>query len=368
MTEIQRLFLLLALVAAYFLLRVLAPVLTPFLIAGILAYICDPFVGRLQRLRVRRPLAVALVMAGLLVLLLGFFLVLAPIVYQQVALFAEHTPEIAAWIEGTALPWLRDRFLHATGGRDWTTVVGERLTQNLGELTGFVEALLGRLTRGGMAVASFLGGLLLTFVIFGYLLADWDRLRAHLLALVPRRHEKTVNQLLGRCDLVLSSFLRGQLLIMLYVAVALSAGLLAIGVDLAVPIGLLSGAITFIPWLGSAVGVTLSLLAALLEFRDFLHPLLALAWFVIVQTVGDNLITPRVMGDRIGVHPAAILFAVLAGGKLFGLFGLVLAVPAAAVIKVVADHLLQEYRGSRLYAGAPRQRPSRYRRRGGRSV
>jgi len=341
MTEVQRLFLLLALVAAYFLLRVLAPVLTPFLVAGILAYICDPVVDRLQRLRLRRSFAVALVMTALVLLLLGFLVVLVPMVSQQVALFSERTPEIVAWVEGTALPWLQERLTRATGGGDWTTALGERVTQNIGALAGFLEALLSRLTRGGMAVAAFLGGTLLAFVVFGYLLADWDRLRGQLLDLVPRRHDSTVRDLLARCDEVLGAFLRGQLLIMLYVAIALSAGLLAIGLDLALPIGLLSGAITFIPWVGSAIGATLCVLAAVLEFRDFLHPALALGLFVLVQQVGDNLVTPRIMGDRIGVHPAAILFAVLAGGRLFGLFGLVLAVPATAVIKVVSGHFLQ---------------------------
>lgn len=363
MTEVQRLFLLLALVAAYFLLRVLGPVLTPFLLAAILAYTCNPLVNRLVRWRLRRSLAVAIVMIGGVVLLLGFVLVLVPILYRQAELFAARTPDYLAWIDGTALPWLQERLAAWTGSSDWTALLRDRINQNMGQLAGFLQAVLGKLTRGGAAVVTFLANLVVMFAVFGYLLADWDNLVARLAALVPRRHDATVRRLAARCDEALGAFLRGQLLIMLYVGVTFSVALLLLGLDLALPIGLLSGAITFIPWVGSAVSAVLTALAALFQFQDLLHPLLGVGLFYAVQIVGDNLITPRIMQNRIGVHPAAIILAILAGGKLFGLFGLVLAVPAAAVTKVVGGYLVERYRESGLYkgsgpAGAPRSRPS----------
>lgn len=364
MTEVQRLFLLLALVAAYFLLRVLGPVLTPFLLAAILAYICNPLVNRLVAWRVRRSLAVAIVMAGGVLLLLGFVLVLVPILYQQAELFAARTPEYLAWLDGKALPWLQERLAAWTGSTDWTALLRDRINQNMGQLAGFLQTVLGKLTKGGAAVVTFLANLVVMFAVFGYLLADWDNLMARLAALVPRRHDATVRRLTARCDEALGAFLRGQLLIMLYVGVTFSVALLLLGLDLALPIGLLSGAITFIPWVGSAVSAILTALAALFQFQDLLHPLLGVGLFYAVQLVGDNLITPRIMQDRIGVHPAAIIFAILAGGKLFGLFGLVMAVPAAAVTKVVGGYLVERYRESGLYkgsgdAGAPRSRSSR---------
>jgi len=363
MTEVQRLFLLLALVAGFFLLRMLGPVLTPFVLAGILAYMCDPVLDRLERWRVRRSLGVVLVMFAGFLLLVALPLLLVPFVYEDVSRFAARVPDYLQWFDETAWPWLAERLLPLAGTGDWTTLLRDRLAQHVGDVTGFLQAVLGRLLQSGKAVAGFLANVLLTTVIFGYLLQDWDSLRRRLLTLVPPRHEPRVSAIGDEVNAVLGGFLRGQLLVMLYVAVALSLGLLLLGLDLAIPVGLFAGAITFIPWIGSAVGAVLSALAALIEFRDWLHPALALAIFFLIQQVGDNLVAPRIMGERIGVHPVAIIFAVLAGGKLFGVFGLVLAVPAAAVLKVLGGHAIRQYRGSRLYAGAVSARRGRGRRR-----
>ncbi len=356
MTDLQRLFLLLALLAGYFLIRLLGPVLTPFVLAGILAYMCDPLVDQLERWRLKRALATAVVMTLGSLLLLAGPLILLPIVYEKVVRFSAHLPEYLAWLNDVAFPWAQEKLLPLAGGSDWPTVLRDRVAQHLGDMTGFLQALLGRLMSSGKAIAAFLANLLLTFVVFGYLLQDWDRIRERVLALVPRRHEAAVREVSEEVNCALGAFLRGQLLIMAYVAVALALGLLIVGVDLALPIGLLAGSITFIPWVGSAVGATVTVLAALFEFRDLLHPALALGVFVLVQLIGDNVVAPRIMGDRIGVHPVAIVFAILAGGRLFGLFGLVLAVPAAAVLNVVSARAVRRYRESRLYLNTPPDR------------
>ncbi len=369
MTEVKRLFLLLSLVAGYFLLRVLSPILAPFLMGAILAYICNPVVTRLERWHVRRPLGVAVVMLAGLILLAGCLTVLVPFAYQQVSAFAERTPDYLKWIDTKAIPWLQGHLVGAGGKIDWGTMLRDRVTQNLGAVTGFLQTVLTRLMQSGKAVLVFFANLLLTLVIFGYLLGDWNRLRERAAALLPRRHEATVRTLAAEADEVLGAFLRGQLIVMLYVAVALSACLLAIGIDLAIPIGLFGGLVSFIPYVGSGVTAVLIALAALLQFHDALHPLLALGLYVLVNQVGDNLVTPRVVGNRIGVHPVAIIFAVMAGGRLFGLFGLVLAVPAAALLKVVGGHFLQRYRDSQLYTQPETRRRSLRRwRQGGRHV
>ncbi len=361
MTDLKRLFLLVSLLAGYFLIRLLGPVLTPFVLAGILAYMCDPLVDRLERWRLKRPLATAVVMTLGSLLLLAGPLILLPFVYAKIVAFSGHLPEYLAWLNDVAFPWAQQKLLPLAGGSDWPALLRDRLAQHLGGVTGFLQTLLGRLMQSGKVVTTFLANLLLTFVVFGYLLQDWDRIRERVLALVPRRHEALVCSIGDEVNHALGAFLRGQLLIMAYVAVALAIGLLFVGVDLAVPIGLLAGAITFIPWVGSAVGVTVTVLAALLQFRDLLHPALALGVFALVQLIGDNIVSPRIMGGRIGVHPVAIVFAILAGGRLFGLFGLVLAVPAAAVLNVVGDHAVRRYRESRLYLDTP---PSRRQGRG----
>lgn len=352
MTEVQRLFLLLAAVAAYFLLRLLGPVLTPFVVAGILAYICDPLVDRLERWRIRRPFGVTLVIVGGIVIFLGCMLLLVPMVTHQVSRFAANTPAYLAWLENTALPWVEETIAPLTGHADLSELLRERMAQDLGQVTDLLQTVVSRLTRGGKSVVVFAANLLLTAVIFAYLLRDWDDLRERVVAVVPRRYEPAVRAIGTQTDRVMAAFLRGQLLIMLIVAVAVSGGLLALGLDLAIPIGMLSGAITFIPWVGSVVGATLSVLAALLQFNDLLHPAIALALFMLVQQIVDNLVTPRIMGNRIGVHPVAIILAVLAGGKLFGLFGMALAVPASALLKTVSGQLLDKYRASPLYMTA----------------
>ncbi|MHB8080310.1 MAG: AI-2E family transporter [Candidatus Krumholzibacteriia bacterium] len=356
MTDLQRLFLLLALLAGYFLIRLLGPVLTPFMLAGILAYMCDPLVDRLERWRFRRSLATAVVLTAGSLLLLAGPLILLPIVYAKIVTFSGNLPAYLAWLNEVAFPWLQAKLLPLAGDSDWPTILRDHFTQHLGGMTGFLQALLGRLMQSGKVITVFVANLLLTFVVFGYLLQDWDRIRELVLALVPRRHEATVRGLGTEVNRALGAFLRGQLIIMAYVAVALATGLLIVGVELALPIGLLAGTITFIPWVGSAVGATVTVIATLLQFRDLLHPALALGVFVLVQQVGDNFISPRIMGQRIGVHPVAIVFAVLAGGRLFGLFGLVLAVPAAAVLNVVGVHAVQRYRASRLYLDTPAHR------------
>ena len=353
MTDLQRLFLLVALVAGYFLIRLLGPVLTPFVLAGILAYMCDPLVDRLERWRLKRPLATAVVMTLGSLLLLAGPLILLPIVYEKIVLFSGHLPDYLAWLNDVAFPWAQEKLLPLAGGSDWPALLRDRLAQHLGGVTGFLQSLLGRVMQSGKAIATFLANLLLTFVVFGYLLQDWDRIRERIVALVPRRHEAMVCTLGDEINRALGAFLRGQLLIMAYVATALTIGLLIIGVDLALPIGLLAGSITFIPWVGSAVGATVTVLAALLQFRDLLHPALALGVFMLVQQIGDNFVSPRIMGNRIGVHPVAIVFAVLAGGRLFGLFGLVLAIPAAAVLNVVGAHVVDRYRRSGVYLDTP---------------
>lgn len=172
------------------------------------------------------------------------------------------------------------------------------------------------------------------------------------MALVPGQYRQQVRASAGEINDVLSAFVRGQLTVCAILAVLYSAGLYLIGIDLAILIGTLAGATFIIPYVGTILGITLSMTMALLKFHDLLHPLLCLGWFVLVQALEGALITPRLVGDKVGLHPVITILALLIGGQLFGILGMLLAVPFTAVVKVLSASFLENYRNSSYCKGA----------------
>jgi predicted PurR-regulated permease PerM len=355
MTPARQFVLLLWLVAAYFLLRFLAPILAPFLLGALLAYVFNPLVIRLERWHVRRPFGVGLVILGGLLVGAGVMMVVVPIMIDQVNAFAKNVPGYMDWVSSRAIPWVQRNLTGGTAGGDIQETIRARITEHLGSVTSFLQDFALRVVKSGKAVALFVGNVLVTLVIFIYLLGDWNNMPKRLPALFPQRHEPVVRRLMGEADEALGAFLRGQLIVMLYIGVALSVALLIIGLDLALPIGLLGGLISFIPYLGSSVTGILMVLAAVIQFHDVLHPLLAIGLYFAINQVADNVLMPRIVGNRIGVHPVALIFALLVGGRLLGLLGLLIAIPAAAVINVVARYFFQQYREGRLMTTPARQ-------------
>ena len=200
-------------------------------------------------------------------------------------------------------------------------------------------------------ILAFLGYFIIPVYLF-YLLADMPRLKAFVQSFIPERHRSVYNEKLGEIDAVLNGFIRGQLSVCAILAVLYSIGLYFIGIDLAIAIGTLAGITFIIPYVGTIIGICLSVVMALLKFHDMLHPLLCLGWFCLVQTLEGTVITPKVVGDTVGLHPLVAIIALLIGGQMFGIMGMLLAVPATAVLQVFLRSLAAWYRESDFYRGA----------------
>ena len=342
---------LLALAAAGGLIYLLQPVLGPFLFAALLAYLGDPLADRLEARGLGRTGAVVLVFLALsLVLTLGL-LGFLPLLVEQLRDLLQRLPRALTWLESTARPWLEHRFglvLPSLESAEVNALLREHW-QSTGELAGQV---LRSAFASGAAVLGTLATLALVPVVTFYLLRDWDRLIAQVQALLPRDLERVLTPLALECDEVIAAFLRGQLLVMLALGTLYAVGLALVGLDFALLIGLVAGLASLVPYLGLAVGLVLAGGAVLFQGGD---PLTALAGvgavFAVGQTLEGMVLVPWLVGDRIGLHPVAVIFAVLAGGQLFGFTGVLLALPVAAVIAVALRHAHEPYLRSRFYGG-----------------
>ena len=318
----------------------LAPVLTPFVAAALLAYIGDPLADRLERLGLPRTVAVVVVflltflVIGLLVLLVG------PLIRSQVAALFDALPQIARQVEQVWLPNVAE-FLNIEADED--VGVGAFLARYSDMAGSWGAKVLVSVTRSGGALAAAVLSLFLVPILTFYLLRDWDSILAHLGALIPTGQRDTVVTLARETDEVLGAFLRGQLLVMIALAVLYSVGLGIVGLKFAVAIGVVSGLVSFVPYLGLVFGIGLASLTVVLE-PDPLWPLVGVVLtFTIAQMLEGTVLTPKLVGDRIGLHPVIVIFAVAAGGQLFGFFGVLLALPAAAVLSVLVRFAFNRY-------------------------
>lgn len=330
-----------------FLIYWLAPVLTPFLIAALLAYMGNPLVSWMQRGRLSRSWSVVIVFIGLSATALLLLLLFIPVMERQLAVLIARLPGYIDWIQQTALPWLQTH-LGAGEGLDLASVKAA-LKQNLAQAGGVVVTLAQSFSSSGLALLGLFGNLVLVPVVTFYLLRDWQGLVERLQVLLPRHLEPTVVSLARQADEVLGAFLRGQLLVMLALGTIYSVGLWIIGLDYALLIGLVAGVVSFVPYLGLILGLALAVVAALFQFQDVMQLIPVAVVFGVGQILESVVLTPLLVGDRIGLHPVAVIFAVLAFGQLFGFFGVLLALPAAAVLMVVLRYLYSRYVGSSLY-------------------
>jgi predicted PurR-regulated permease PerM len=325
----------------------LAEILAPFLAAAILAYILDPVVDRMEARRIPRTLATALTL--LLLLLLGalMLVIIMPLFVKESVMLAEQFPVFLDKAKTDWLPWIAQK----TGveiSLDPQTL-RNLVTDNLQDAKGIAQKLFNSLRVGGTAVLGFLINLVLVPVVLFYLLRDWDTLVASVRDIVPRRWQKKTAEIAGEVDAVLAEFLRGQLAVMVLMSVFYVTGLWLAGLQFALPIGLITGLLVFVPYLGSITGFLLATLAALMQFQG----VQGVAWVWVVFAVGQMLegmvVTPWLVGDRVGLHPVAVIFALLAFGQLFGFFGLLLALPASAALLVGLRHLRRRYQSSGIY-------------------
>jgi predicted PurR-regulated permease PerM len=335
--------------AAGWLLYLLAPVLMPFLAAALLAYLGDPAVRRLQGGRLSRTGAVAIVFIAMLLAGALSLLFLVPLLQQQLLGLASRIPQVLQWLQGELLPRIESLLGVRLEAVDMETI-RQTVAENWRDIGNVVGRILLGVGESGQALLGWLMYLLLIPVATFYLMRDWDGLVGNLRALLPRPYEAIVVELVRQCDRVLAEFLRGQLLVMLALGVIYSAGLWLIGLEFALLIGMLAGLVSFVPYLGAIVGIGVAGIAAAVQFQDLLHPLYVALVFGIGQAIEGMLLSPLLVGERIGLHPVAVIFAVLAGAQLFGFFGVLLALPAAAVITVLVRFARGRYLASGLYS------------------
>lgn len=351
--DIRILWVLILLAVLSWLLYRLAPILTPFALAGALAYLGDPLVDRLQRVKisnwtVSRTLAVSIVFLLMSILVLGLLLVVIPKTLEQIRHLIDRTPDIISWFANTAIPWVETKLGVTFPGLDAASLT-ETVKTYWKEVATASMNVLGSVSAGGQALMNWLMNFVLVPVVTFYLLRDWDDLVAGIRRLLPPRIEPTVSGLAREIDDVMGAFLRGQFLVMIALGLIYTLGLLAIGLNLAFVIGMLAGVLSIVPYLGTLVGVVAALIAASFQFQDLLHPLLALSVFAVGQTLEGMVLTPKLVGDKVGLHPVAVIFAVLAGGQLFGFLGILLALPVAAALNVLLRYADEQYRASHLF-------------------
>ncbi len=330
------------------LIYLLAPILTPFVLGALLAYLADPLADRLEAWKLNRTVAVSLVFLGFTLALVAVLLVLIPALERQVSRFLTDLPRYLDWIRGTLAPWIENRLGIDLAEYEFSDLV-MLLKQHWQRTGGIAATLVASIGRSGAAVLGWLMNLLLIPVVMFYLLRDWDRMMAHIADLLPRGILPTAARLARESDEVLSAFLRGQLSVMLALGALYSIGLWLVGLNTALVIGMIAGIISFIPYLGTFVGVVLGVLAALVQFHELWHTGLVLGVFGIGQMLEGMLLTPLLVGDRVGLHPVMVIFAIMAGGQLFGFLGVLLALPVASVVMVMLRHIHDLYKESAWY-------------------
>ena len=330
------------------LLWLLSPILTPFVVAAVFAYLCDPGVHWLVARRVPRALAVLMVILALGLAILLLVLILAPMIYREASALAQRLPDLLDLFNQRLLPWLSDRFgitvqLDVAAVRKW-------LAGNWDTAQDVLTVILAQAKTSGVALLGILGNIFLIPIVMFYLLQEWPRLMDYLESSVPRPMHRKTQQLMAEVDAVLSQFLRGQLSVMLLLAVFYSVGLWLADLRFALPVGVVTGLLAFIPYVGFGTGLVLAILTALLQ--GGWEPLVGVAVvFTLGQIVESFVLTPYLVGERIGLHPLAVIFALMAFGHLFGFVGVLAALPVSAALLVGLRELRNAYLNSRLYRG-----------------
>lgn len=328
-------------------LYILAPILTPFLVGALLAYLVNPLVNRCMRCHLPRLFSVIIVFVVVFGILVSGIIFLIPVIQKQIFVLGLFIPKVIAWGEDSLLPWI-------------SRLVGSEVVINIGVIktvladnwmkagdvmTWFLKTLL----HSGYAFITGMVNIILIPVVTFYLLCDWNKLIQLLDDALPRSIEPTIAALVSECDDVLSAFLRGQLMVMLSLSVLYAVGLSWVGLQIGVILGIIIGFISIIPYLGVIVGVTVASIAGIVQWGHLMPLIFIWGVFLVGHFTESLLLTPYLVGDRIGLHPVAVIFAILAGGHLFGFFGVLLALPVAAVLMVWLRFLNQRYRASDYY-------------------
>lgn len=340
----QKFWMLLGIIVLLCLVYYLAPAIIPFALGLILAYILNPLVSGMKRLGFPRWLSISLIF------LIGFVLfflcigLLIPLLETQIWMLLNNLPHILSWIqEKTAIDF-------DLGSLSKSLMLHIRSQQNI---VGHVWSFL---TNSTFLLIELAINIILIPIVAIYTLRDWDKLRENMASLFPRSYRHEIMHLLHECGEVLGAFFRGQLLVMIALGIIYSIGLAIIGLDLSLVIGIGAGLLSVVPYLGFSIGFLISIIDVIVKYHDWLHILYVCIVFAVGHIAENYILLPWLVGDRIGLHPVAVIFAVIAGGVLFSFVGVLLALPVAAVIMVLLRHLHKHYVHSSYYTHPPRDK------------
>lgn len=353
MSDIRPWLMALGLLVLGWLLYLLAPILMPFAAGALLAYLGNPLVSRLMALGLKRTWAVSLSFFSLLLSVTVALVLVLPLLWQQVVYLESRLPRVLRWFNREGIPWI-EKHLHVQIDRLDMDLIGQWLSSYWVEAGSAAGNVLTQVAKSSMDILALGGMLALIPVVTFYLLLDWDDLLERIRNLIPRNLEPRISLMARECDEVLAAFLRGQLMVMVALGVVYAVGLQIVGLKLALMIGLLAGLGSIIPYFGFAIGIVSATAAALVQFGTFESVLMVWLVFAIGQAIEGWVLQPFLVGDKIGLHPVAVIFAIMAGGQLFGFVGMLLALPAAAVIMVLLRHAHERYQKSRLYQAGTR--------------
>ncbi len=330
---------------------VLGDMLLPFIVGMAVAYLLGPVVGRMIRAGVPRGMAALLILLLFFAVITLILLLIMPFAYREAVQLAMDLPQYADKVQENLAPyidWLQDKMQMGD-----LSGYQETLKNNIGQGFRFLGSLMLRLMGGGQAIAGFVTFMVITPIVAFLMMEEWVRITKWIDDMIPRRSYATIRDLLTQMDKKISGFVRGQVIISCALAVAYAIALTIAGLKFGFLIGLMAGLLSVIPMVGSMVGLVVAILVAWFQSHELSYVGIIAAIFLVGQFLEGNIITPRIMGQSVGLHPLWILFALLAGGALFGIAGMLLAVPVAAVIGVLATFAITQYKASPYYGGSP---------------
>ena len=332
-----------------FLVWLFKPVLLPFILGGAIAYLLNPIVNKICSKGVGRQTAALIILSGFFVFVAGILAIILPILIREAAGFIEAAPTYAAHVWELAEPrimWVQEKMGYAITADQVQSV----LQDNMGKALQIGKGVLGGITTGGIAIIDFLTTLLITPVAAYFLMKEWPWVTEWAKGIIPRHYVDTVTLLLRQIDVKISGFVRGQMTVCLALGFAYAVALSLAGLNYGFVIGLSTGILSIIPFVGSTLGLAVSVVVAFLQSGgDLTFVGIIAAIFFIGQFIEGNFVTPKLMGDSVGLHPLWIIFALMAGGSLMGLVGMFLAVPVAACVGVLVNFAVSEYKKSQYY-------------------
>lgn len=316
-------------------------ILLPFVVAVISAFFLDPAADKLEKAGLSRMVATAVITVSFFLFGALVLLIIGPLLYDQLASFVQKIPHYVNFVQDSVMPVFNKTLASFSPDtlEQAQSSLGSVSTQVLQVLTGLLKSIW----NSGVAVVNLLSLIFITPIVTFYILRDWDVMVAKANSLLPKKHAGTIRDLAGQIHTTLAGYIRGQTNVCLFLAVFYTIGLSLVGLEFALFVGIATGILSFIPYVGSLFGLLTSTLLAFFQFDDWYHVAIVAAIFIVGQVIEGSIVSPKFVGDKVGLHPVWIIFGMLAGGSLFGFVGILIAVPVTAVIGVLLRFAIKQY-------------------------